>query len=534
MRIVFADHELDLISKELRKGEHPVHVEPQVFDLLLHLIRNRERVVGKDELFEVVWNGRFVSDAALSSRINAARKAIGDDGVRQALIKTIHKRGFRFVGDARDVAASGAAASAPLPPPSAEHPRLEARLGQAPSAVHARKPSVAVMPFVNLSPEPDTEYFSYGLTEDLIRLLARNRWLDVLSRHSAAAFKGSDVPARQIGEALGVRYLVQGEVAKRGDQVRITADLICAETGRHLWSDAYDLCLADLLRVQEAMAQQMAATIEPELARLEREAAIRKPPSTIDAWDCYQRGLWNLWGFSTPSMDEAETMFRRAIALDPGFARAHGALSYVFLQRTFLSEPTARPALLEEALNLARTAVSLDDRDCMNLCVLGRTHCMLREYEDSADLLEQCVALNPSFAQGWFALAFTLTWSGREEEALALVERATELSPRDPHLTSFHHLRALAHFSLGDVEAAASFARMALRLQNASHCSFAVHAASLGLLGRPAEARASLAELLRRRPDYTCGYAPSDMFFCADQAVVERFVEGLRLAGLPE
>jgi tetratricopeptide (TPR) repeat protein len=227
-------------------------------------------------------------------------------------------------------------------------------------------------------------------------------------------------------------------------------------------------------------------------------------------------------------------MFHRAIELDPGFARAHGALSYVHLQRTFLGQPEERPALLACAMRYARVAVTLDDRDCMNLCVLGRAHCMMQEYEDSLAALEQCVALNPSFAQGWFALAFTLTWCGRQQEALDMVARAIELSPRDPHLTSFHHLRGLACFSLGDLEAAAFYTRMAIRLHNASHCSFAVHAAALGLLGRAAEAAGSVAELMRRKPAYTCADGRHDLFFCADQAMIERFVDGLRRAGLPE
>lgn len=526
MRIAFAGHEMDLRRQELKRGGEIVHVEPQVFDLLLHLVRNRDRVVSKDELFDIVWNGRIVSEAALSSRINAARRALGDDGERQALIKTIHKRGFRFVGTVQDEAAPE---PAPLPPEALPEP------AEAPPPRRTTgRPSIVALPFANLSPEPDTEYFSYGLTEDIIRLLARNRWLEVLSRHSAAAFKGRDVPAQEIGAALGVRYLVQGSVSKRGERVRIAADLVCAETGQQLWSETYDLGLADLLQVQEAMAQQIAATIEPELARIEREAAIRRPPGTMDAWESYQRGLWHLWGLTTPSMAEAEAMFREALALDPDFARAHGALSYVHLLRTFLSEPEERPALLQAAMHHARAAVALDDRDCMNLCVLGRAHCMLHEYEDSVAALEQCLALNPSFAQGYFALAFTLTWCGRQEEALALVERATELSPRDPHMTAFHHLRALAHFALGDLEAAALYARMAARLPNASHCSFAVHASMLGLLGRAAEARGSLAELERLKPGYDCAQARHDFFFCADEALIDRFVEGLRRAGLAE
>ena len=534
MRIAFADHELDLGRQELRRGNRLVHIEPQVFDVLLHLVRNRDRVVSKDELLDVVWNGRIVSEAALSSRINAARKAVGDDGDRQAVIKTVHKRGFRFVGSVREISneAGHATAASPEGPASASVLTLPARPA-ATAGAHGGKPSVVVLPFSNRSPEPDTDYFSYGLTEDIIRLLARNRWLEVLSRHSAAAFKDRDVPAQDIGTALGVRYLVLGSVTKRQERLRIVADLVCAETGRHLWSETYDLTMANLLDVQDAIAQQIAATIEPELSRLEREAAIRRPPSTMDAWDFYQRGLWNLWGFTTPSIAEAETMFHHAIELDPGFARAQGALSYVYLQRTFLSEPEERPALLESAMRYARLSVMLDDRDCMNLCVLGRAHCMRQEYEDSVAALEQCVALNPSFAQGWFALAFTLTFCGRQTEALAMVGRAIELSPRDPHLTSFHHLRGLACFALGDLEGAAAYTRMAIRLHNASHCSFAIHAASLALLGRPAEASSSVAEILRRKPSYGSESGRHDLFFCADAAMVERFVAGLRLAGLP-
>jgi len=513
----FAGHEIDLGRKELRRGGEPVHVEPQVFDLLVHLIENRGRVVSKDELLDAVWNGRIVSEAALSSRINAARRALGDDGDRQELIRTIHKRGFRFMGEVLD-AAPEIGATAPRPAPGGT----------------SRKPSIVVLPFVDLNPDSGTEYFAYGLTEDVIRLLARNRWLDVLSRHSGAAFGDRSVSPREIAAALKVRYLMQGSVLRRGSHVRIVADLICGETDRQLWSETYDLPLMDIMPVTDAMARQIAAVMEPELARIEREVAMRRPPENLDAWDSYQRGLWNLWGFTRPSMDEAEEMFRQAIALEPGFARAHGALSYVNLQRTFISPPEQRPHLLAEAMRGARTAVALDDRDCMNLCVLGRAHCMLREHEDAVALLEQCVELNPSFAQGYFALAFALTWCGREIDALTLVERAIELSPRDPHLTSFHHLRALAHFVLGDLEAAVSCSRMAMRLQNVSHCTFALHASALGLIGRAEAAQASVEELLRRVPDYSCAYGRTDLFFCPDPAVVDRFAEGLALAGLPE
>ncbi len=193
MRIDFAGHEMDLRRQELWRDGIRVHVEPQVFDLLLHLVRNRDRVVSKDELLDVIWNGRIVSEAALSSRINAARKAIGDDSERQALIKTVHKRGFRFVGEVEELVVEDAPDTTAAP--AEEAPRSEA----------STRPSVVVLPFANHSAEPDTDYFSYGLTEDVIRLLARHRWMDVLSRHTAAAFRGREVDAREIGAAFAVR-----------------------------------------------------------------------------------------------------------------------------------------------------------------------------------------------------------------------------------------------------------------------------------------------------------------------------------------
>ena len=262
-----------------------------------------------------------------------------------------------------------------------------------------------MLPFVNLSQEPDTDYFSYGLTEDVICSLARHRWLDVLSRHSTVAFSRNTDP-RTIGSELGIRYLVQGNVTKRGERVNITVDLVSAENGQQLWWKSYDISLANILDVQQAMAQQIAAVIEPELARLEREAAVRRPPVNLGAWDCYQRGLYHLWGFTTPGLEEGEAMFRRAIELDPSFARAHGALAYVTLQILVRSDPSERPALLEEALRHGRTAVALDDQDCMNLCVVGRVLCFRHEYEEAIALLEEGDSDQSKLCSGVFRTGF--------------------------------------------------------------------------------------------------------------------------------
>ncbi len=523
MRLGFAGYEMDLRRHELRRDGSRVHVEPQVFDLLLHLLRNRNRVVSKDELLDVVWNGRIVSEAALSSRINAARKAIGDDGERQALIKTVHKRGFRFMGEVEETPAE-APASAPAPPVEAPaHPeQASTRL------------SVVVLPFANHSAEPDTDYFSYGLTEDVIRLLARHRWLEVLSRHTAAAFRGRDVDAREIGAQFGVRYMVLGSVAKHGERVRLAADLISCKTGRQLWSQTYDLQLADVLDVQRTMSEQIAAAIEPELARLEREAAVRRPPVSLGAWDCYQRGLFHMWGFTQPGLAEAEAMFRRAIALDPTFARAHGGLAYTLLQETVVSDREARKARLAEALRASRNAVALDAQDCMNLCVLGRVHAFRHDYEEAIALLEESVALNPSFAQGYFALGCTKVWSGREREGIEDLERAAQLSPRDPHLSSFRASQALGHIALDEFAEAVECARRATRVSNAKAWPHIMLVAALGLSGRRDAARRALEELLAKEPGYTLDRARADFYFCANEALVARCLDGLRQAGLPD
>jgi TolB-like protein len=516
MNLAFAGHEVDLDRRELRRAGQVVHVEPQVYDLLIHLLSNRHRVVSKDELLDTIWNGRIVSEAALSSRINAVRKAIGDDGDRQALIKTLHRRGFRFIGTVEE-AGSPATAVTGMP------------------AITSRKPSIAVLPFTNLSQESDTDYFSYGLTEDVIRLLARNRWLDVLSRHSAKVFPGRDTDPREIGAALGIRYLVQGTVAKHAERVRITADLVSAETGHHLWWESYDVALADILDVQKSMAEQIAAVIEPELSRLEREAAVRRPPVNLGAWDCYQRGLHHLWGFTTPGLAEGEAMFRRAIELDPDFARAHGALAYVKLQSLITCDPQDRPALLRDALHDARTAVTLDPQDCMNLCVIGRILCFMHEYDEAVAHLRQAIRLNPSFAQAYFALGFTLIVSGRAGAGIPYLERAVELSPHDPHLSSFHAIRALGLLALGQLDLAEDFARNATRIPNANRWPFLVLVSLLGRTDRAEEARRAVADLLERSPSgFSLANARSEFFFCGDEALRRLYIDGLRRAGLRE
>jgi tetratricopeptide (TPR) repeat protein len=281
---------------------------------------------------------------------------------------------------------------------------------------------------------------------------------------------------------------VVGSVRKSRDTVRITAELVRSADGKQLWSDKYDLQLEYIFDIQEEMARQIAATIEPELSKVEQQLAARKAPESLDAWDCYQRGLWNFWRFNTPGFDLAEDYFKRAIKADPDFARGHGALAYVNVQRSLYDDPNDRPTRLELALRQARHAVALDDLDCFCQCVLGRALCLTRQNDEALAAIDLSLELNPSFAQGYFAQGFNLLWYGRELEAETLLDRATMLSPRDSHLWSFHHVRSWAHFSIAEYDIAVEFARRAIRQPNVTYRAFATLAASLGRRGEKAQA----------------------------------------------
>ncbi len=544
VRYRVAQFEIDPTRHEVRRAGESVHIEPQVFDLIVHLMRNRDRIVSKDELIETIWNGRIISEAALSSRVNGARRVLGDNGNDQVFIRTLHKRGFRFVADVQEVTISPDQ-GVPLAPvavapdnapaeilPSVELNSLNDVVSESIRAEAITRSSIAVMPFGNMSGDPENDYFSYGLTEDIIRLLARNRWLSVISRHSTVAFQDRQVDPREVGRLLEVKYLVFGSVRKIRDAVRITAELVRTVDGEQLWSETYDLQLESIFEIQEEMATQIAATIEPELSKVEQKLAARKAPNSLDAWDCYQRGLWNMWRFTTPGFDEAEAYFERAIAADPKFARGHGALSYVNVQRAFVDEAKDRPARLETALRQAHAAVALDDLDCFCQCVLGRALCLTHRNDEALAALDLSLELNPSFAQAYFAQGFNLLWYGRETEAEALIDRATTLSPRDSHLWTFHLVRSWTHFSLEEYEIAAEFARRATRQSNANYQAFASLAAPLGLLGEATQAKEAAAGLLQSKPGYSTRTAREGLFFCNDSNFVDRYVKGLRAAGV--
>jgi TolB-like protein len=287
LRYLFEEYAIDTDRRELHRGADVVSVAPQVFDLLDYLIRNRERVVSKDDLINAIWNGRIVSDAALTTRLNAARSALGDSGEEQRLIKTLPRKGFRFVGPVREAQGAAGAVVADNAVDPSKH-----------ALALPDKPSIAVLPFHNLSGDPEQEYFADGMVDDIITALSRFKALFVIARNSSFTYKGRAVDVKQIGRKLGVRYVLEGSVRKAANRVRITGQLVDAATGAHLWADRFDGGLGDVFDLQDQVTESVVGAIAPAVEKAEIERAKRKPTESLDAYAIYLRGLARFYQFA--------------------------------------------------------------------------------------------------------------------------------------------------------------------------------------------------------------------------------------------
>jgi TolB-like protein len=538
----FGDYLLDGGRRELRRGSGQIALEPQVFDVLLYLVQNRDRVVTKDDLIAAVWGGRIISESTLTSRITSARKAVGDRGDQQTLIRTYARKGFRFVGDVRpgregdDGPPQQAEPVAKLPQTSDD---AGSRADNAPLRTGAAlnwggRPSVAVLPFNNLSGDPEQEYFSDGVTEDIITALSKYRSLVVIARNSSFAFKGAGRDARRVGLTLGAEYLVEGSVRRNGDRVRITAQLVETEGGRELWAERYDRDLQDLFTLQDEITTTIAARIEPEVGAAERLRVERKAVPPLHAWDFFRLGTKHFYKSTSADNLEAQRLFRRAIALDPNLAEAYGYLSYATVLSMVYFEAEPNEERLTEAIVIARKGVELDDQDGLIRFMYGRALLAGKAYGDALAELETAIALNPCLAVSYCGLGDSLAYEGRVSEAIPYFQRAIELSPYDPLRWAFYSYRALAHIFARDFALACEWAQRATRVPNAHCWAFAHRVSALGQLERPDDLRVAVGELLQRKPDFSCGFARKRLFYVKDPGQLELYAEGLRKAGIPE
>jgi TolB-like protein len=525
VQFVFGDCVLDPDRRELTRGSEVVAIGPQVFDLLLYLIRNRAHVVSKDDVLDAVWSGRIVSESTLTSHINAVRKAIGDSGEAQHLIRTIARKGFRFVGvvsETQSPATPDLPTTVPAPP------------DQAPAPALPDKPSIAVLAFQNLSGDPEQEYFADGVVEDIITALSRIRWLFVIARNSSFTYKGRAVDVKQIGRELGVRYVLEGSVRKAANRVRITGQLIDATTGAHLWAERFEGTLDDIFELQDQVAASVVGAIAPQLERAEIERAKRKPTENLNAYDYYLRGTANLNQGTREAIDEALSLFEKAIQLDPDFASAYGTAAWCYFWRKVNGWMIDRPHEIAEGSRLARRAIELGRDDAVALTRSGHALAhLVGDIDGGIALLDRAVMLNPNLAAGWFLGGFLRVWHGETDSAIQHFERAMRLSPLDPEIYRMQAGMAVAHLFAGRFDTASSWAEKASKDLPSFLMVVGIVAASHALAGRPDEARRAMDRLRELDPalrisdlrDWLSIRRPEDL---------ATFAEGLRRAGLPE
>src|SRR5271163_1341263 len=521
MTFTFGDCEIDVDRRELRRAEVPVHVEPQVFDLLVYLVQNRDRVVSKDDLIASVWGGRIVSDSSLTSRINAARKAIGDSGEGQKLIRTIARKGFRFVGDVRN--STGGEPAHPEPAENSHEPPR-------PALPLPDRPAIAVLPFTNMSDDPAQDYFSDGISEDIITALSKLRWFFVIARNSSFVYKDKAIHLKQIADELGVAYVVEGSVRKAGERVRITVQLNDVTTGSHIWAERYDRDLADVFAVQDEITEAIVAAIEPQLYAAENFRSRRKSPNNLDAWDLVMRALSHFWRVTRQDNVVAQALLEKAIAIDPNYGQALGVLaaSHTFSAHMGWADMATVAPLAERA---ALTAILADDEDPWAHYALGCAYLYTRRFHDSLAELELALRLNPNFslAQGYHGLV--LTYCGRWQEGIVAARRALRLSPRDPYSAIYCGIAAYAHYVGRDYEEAMRLAREGIRQRVDFVGAHRVLTAAAGMAGHLEVGTAALQELRRAQPNISLTWIESQMPIKLE-ADREHYLEGFRRAGL--
>lgn len=538
MRYQFDKFVLDLERFELSRDSVPVELEPQVLELLALLVANAQRVVSREEINREVWKGRVVSEAALSSRIKVLRHALGDSGRNQRFIRTVRKKGFRFVapvGRAEEDAAQGSGV------PAAEHadaPRPADPVSDADPAAHpaagAARISVAVLPFRNLSGEVGHEYFADGMTADLITHLSKHHGLAVTARNTSFGYKGRNLSGRDVGRELDVSYVVEGSVQRSQDRVRINAYLVDARTGYHAWAERYDRRIEDIFSLQDEITEKIVARVEPEIGYAERTRVLNAHPRNLQAWDLFQLGVYHFFQFRSDDNLEAQRLLQRSWELDPHFGEAYAWWAYALTLGMVYWDTRPSAALLDRALAACDKALSLDGRNAVFHALKARVLLARREYGRAIAENEAAIALNPTLAAAHCGLGDSLAYEGRYEDALACFRRAIELSPNDPQRWAFFTYGALALLFKGEYAAALDWTARARTIPNCQYWTAAHQAVALACLGRGGEARRAVGELLREKPGFSVEFARQKLFYLKRSDQIDAYLEGLRLAGVPE
>jgi TolB-like protein/Tfp pilus assembly protein PilF len=478
----FGDHSLDTDRRELRRGGAPVALEPQVFDLLVYLVQNRDRVVTKDDLIQAVWRGRIVSESALTSRITAVRKAIGDDGGAQRLIRTVPRKGIRFIGEARE-----AAEAAPVSPPA---PRL----------------SIVVLPFENLSNDPEQEYFADGITDDLTTDLSRVSGSFVIARSTAFTYKGKPIDVKQMGRELGVRYLLEGSVRRSGDRVRVNVQLIDAESGAHVWADRFETDRRNLAEAQREITGRLAESLNLELVRDLGRRIEQEHAADSDARDLVMRGwAWYHRPRSMAATEEARHAFEQALEIDPRSVDAKVGIAMVLLVNlvgNFAPRPDGsfeRDSARTEQLLLE--AIDSDPNNAAAHSEMGLLRRVQNRLTESRIEFERAISLGANDELLHGQLGWTLLFLGHPDAGFAESEKALWLSPRGPTIWGTYLIMGWCQLLAKRVDQAID---LLIKSRAANPRPWVTHfglAAALGLEADLDGANAVLAESLKLNPE---------------------------------
>ena len=494
----FEDFELDTDRFELRRCGAPLKLEPQVFALIELLVSKDGELVTKDELNLRVWGGRVVSDAVVNSRVRSARQVLGDDGKAQRLIKTVHNRGFRFLGEAawQDPVLAAAGAD------------------QAPVEIAANAPggapSIAVLPFQMVGTERRHDLLADAVAHEVIVELSRLHWLFVIARGSSFRFRGPGLDLAAASAVLGARYFLTGGVALEGGRSAVTVELARGADGRVLWAERFEGPLDDLPNLRRAIAAQVVTALELRIPMLEASRAAALPSENLDSWSAYHRGLWHMYRFNAHDNEIAARMFDRAITADPGFARAHAGLSFTHFQNAFIGFAGDAEAERRLAREHAERGLALDPLDPFANLTMGRADMLTRDLEGARAWFDRAVALNPNYAFAIYnrALADAVTGEGGDSEQGAM--KALSLSPVDPLRYAMLATRALSHIVREDFAAARDWAERSARAPNAHVHIRVIAALTSELSGDPEAARCWAADAGRGDPSYR-----RDRFFAA-------------------
>jgi adenylate cyclase len=513
LRYLFEDFALDTERRELRRGDNPIALEPQVFDMLEYLIRNNERVVTKSDLFAAVWRGRIVSDSALTSRVNAARAAVADNGGDQRLIKTLHGKGLRFVGAVREAAASQARSE--TPEPSRPPPSLPDR------------PSIAVLPFANMSGEAEQEYFVDGITEDLIAEFSRFRSLFVVARNSSFVYKGRNVRVQEVARELGVHYVVEGSVRRAAKRIRVAAQLIEATNGSHVWAQRFDRDVDDVFAVQNELTESIVAILMRRLEAEDLSRIIRKPPASLVAYDYVLRAKHHHHRTTEEDNAIALKMAEAAVSLDPHYAPAHAWVACALGQA--MNRGFIRPSqsLMRRAFDEAEIGRSLDDDDAECHRILCEINLLRRDYDRASYHQERALSLNPNDPRMVAQRGYLLTALGHADEGVTWIEKALRLDPAQ-HDDYYIRSMIVLHAAQRHADAVAIFSRTA-KPQFFTHAHMA---ACLAELDETARAQSHVADVLQSRPDFSAATYAETLPF-RNQPDRDHIRGGMLKAGLP-